>query len=642
MNSIKIKSLYLENFKCHQHLSLTFDGRDVSVYGDNATGKTSIYDAFTWLLFGKDSRGNGEKNIEIKPLNADGDVMDHQAMTIVEAVLLVGEEELSLRRTYCEVWATRRGSSEAVFDGNTSEYYINGVPCKLNAFRDKVHELVDEDTFRMLTSVDHFPAGISWQDRRAVLFDIAGVMDDREIMKTDEQFLPLLDSMGKLSVGDYRKVLQAEKKKFTGVTSDIPARISECQRTIQDVECLNFAAAREALGMHEVKKDDLCSRILAIENDTAIAQKRTEISALQLELSKLEAENDIFRQKQSTGSATVLDLQKKADMLRGGVARKMQLLANERDLVMRLEDKVDASRKRWTSVNGEIFSGGVCSSCGQTLLAERLQAAKDSFEASRRNRLREIEAEAASNKEALQAANDRIAGYEADIGDLNDQLQAVENELSAAEGKVVAVTDMEGYAERKASLEALIGQLNSQLANMADNVIAAKNDLQEQLQQTEKAIEEQNSILSKETLLDYSRRRIAELNESAKNANECLESIDRMLYLMEQYTRYKTGFIEDGINSQFRLAKFRLFREQANGGVEDRCDVVYDGVPYIGLNNGMKFNVGIDIINTLSRHYGVIVPLFVDNAEAVTKLETCAAQVIRLVVSAEDKELRVV
>ena len=642
MNSIKIKSLYLENFKCHRNLRLTFDGRDVSVYGDNATGKTSIYDAFTWLLFGKDSRGNGEKNIEIKPLDVNGAVLDHNAMTIVEAVLLVGDEELSLRRTYREVWATRRGSSEAVFDGNTSEYYINGVPCKLNAFKDKVHELVDEGTFRMLTSVDHFPDGISWQDRRAVLFDIAGVMDDREIMKTDEQFLPLLDSMGKLSVGDYRKVLQAEKKKFTGVTSDIPARISECQRTIQDMEHLDFAAAKDALRMHEAQKDDLRSRILAIENDTAIAQKRTEISALQLELSKLEAENDIFRQKQSTGSAAVLDLQRRADVLRGGIARKMQLIGNERALVKHLEEKVTVSRKQWTSVNGEIFCGGVCVSCGQALPADRLQAAKDHFESSRRSRLRDIETEAASNKEALQAANDRIAVYEEDINSLNDQLQAVGNDLSVAEGKVVAITDMEGYAERKASLEELIGQLSDQLANMADNVIAAKSDLQDQLRQTEKAIEAQNSVLSKETLLDYSRRRIAELNESARNANECLEAIDRMLYLMEQYTRFKTRFVEDGVNSQFRLAKFRLFREQANGGVEDRCDVVYDGVPYIGLNNGMKFNVGIDIINTLSRHYGVIVPLFVDNAEAVTKLEACAAQVIRLVVSEEDKELRVV
>ena len=109
---------------------------------------------------------------------------------------------------------------------------------------------------------------------------------------------------------------------------------------------------------------------------------------------------------------------------------------------------------------------------------------------------------------------------------------------------------------------------------------------------------------------------------------------------MEEYTRYKTRVVEEGVNAMFRIAKFRLFREQANGGIEERCDVTVDGVPYGSLNNGMKINVGIDIINALSRHNGVTVPLFVDNAESVTNLERADAQVIRLVVSADDKKLR--
>ena len=167
MTSIRIKRLTLENFKCHRNLTLDLAGNNASIYGDNATGKTSIYDALTWLLFGKDSQGNGEKNIEIKPLNILGEVKDHEAITSVEAVLLVNGEEIALKRTYQEVWSTKRGSLEATFDGNTSEYYIDGVPCKKYLFSEKVNELVDEETFRLLTSVSHFADGISWQDRRA-------------------------------------------------------------------------------------------------------------------------------------------------------------------------------------------------------------------------------------------------------------------------------------------------------------------------------------------------------------------------------------------------------------------------------------------------------------------------------------------
>ena len=182
MTSIKIKSMRLENFKCHSLLNLDFMGGNASIYGDNATGKTSIYDALTWLLFGKDSLGNGEKNIEIKPLDASGQVNDHQAVTEVEAILLVNSEEVALRRTYKEVWTTKRGSSEATYDGNTSEYYVNGVPCKKNAFDSKIKEIVPEDTFRMLTSVSYFAKDLPWQKRREILFDIAGVVDDKTIM----------------------------------------------------------------------------------------------------------------------------------------------------------------------------------------------------------------------------------------------------------------------------------------------------------------------------------------------------------------------------------------------------------------------------------------------------------------------------
>ena len=149
-----------------------------------------------------------------------------------------------------------------------------------------------------------------------------------------------------------------------------------------------------------------------------------------------------------------------------------------------------------------------------------------------------------------------------------------------------------------------------------------------------------SDIIGKESVLSYAQKRMEDIQQDARNAAQVLESIEKMLYLADEYTRYKTKYVESSVNSLFRIARFRLFREQANGGVEERCDVVYDGVPYVGLNNGMKINVGIDIINSLSRHFGVTVPLFVDNAEGVTRLEQFGGQVIRLVVSESDKELR--
>ena len=641
MTEIKIKRLSLENFKCHKALTLTFNGGNASVYGDNASGKTSIYDALTWLLFGKDSAGNGEKNIEIKPLDASGEVKDHLAVTAVEAVLLVNGEELTLRRTYKEVWTTKRGSSEQTYDGNTSEYYVSGVPCKKNSFQDKVNELVSEDTFRMLTSVSHFANGISWQDRRAVLFQVAGVMDDNQILATSAQFAPLVESMGKLSLEDYKKKLLSEKKKFVGAKTEIPARISECQKTIEDIEGLDFAGAKAEVEALTVKKDNLDAQVLAIEHNGAADQKRLEIREAQLELTALYNENKAYRANQSSGAESVNRLKYDLSVLNSRLDRISPTIAAEHAHITECEKRIEASRARWISVNGDTFSGGNCPSCGQVLPADKLQKAKDAFETHKQKQLREIEEAATSYKLNKSLAEDRLTRMQEEYQQTLATIAEMEQQIKAAEAATVEPKDMEHYAENAQYLNEKIQKLNGELADMMMDSNAAIQKLHVERAEVIRLIAAQQAIISKESLLDYSKQRIEDLRNDARSAAECLEAIEKMLYLLEEYSRYKTRFVEDSINGMFRIARFRLFREQANGGIEDRCDVVHEGVPYISVNNGMKINLGIDIINTLSTAYGVRVPLFVDNAESVTQLEHCNSQIIRLVVSENDKELRV-
>ena len=641
MTEIKIKKLVLENFKCHKSLKLDFEGGNASIYGDNASGKTSVYDALTWLLFGKDSQGNGEKNIEIKPLDANGEVKDHLAETAVEALLLVNGEEVSLRRTYKEVWTTKRGSSQATYDGNTSEYYVSGVPCKKNAFQDKVNELVDEDTFRMLTSVSHFANGISWQERRAVLFKVAGVMDDEQVLATNEQFAPLVESMGKLSLEDYKKKLLAEKRGFVGAKTEIPARISECQKTIEDIEGLDFAGAKAEVETLNAKKEAAAAQILALDNDNAAQQKSLEIKAAQLELSALEAENKAYRDRQTMGGVDVHSLNIRVTSLQTQLVGKKSASENESAYISSLDQQIADSRKRWFAINNEVFSGGTCATCGQVLPEEKLQQAMTIFETQKKNRLLEIEQTANANKAAKTQAEDRFTKGIEEVSLLEAEITELQAQIKAAESAKVEPKDMADYAKRKGDIQARIDKLNNDLFEIHQSVASVKSKLRQEMTEISGQIDQHMAIISKESLLDYSRQRVEQLREDAKNAATCLEAIEKMLFLMDEYSRYKTRFVEDSINGLFRIARFRLFREQANGGIEDRCDVVYDGIPYISVNNGMKINLGIDIINTLSTAYGVRVPLFVDNAESVTNLEKCNSQIIRLVVSENDKELRV-
>ena len=641
MTEIKIKRLSLENFKCHRSLTLTFNGGNASIYGDNASGKTSIYDALTWLLFGKDSSGNGEKNIEIKPLDKNGEVQDHLAVTAVEAVLDVNGEEVTLRRTYKEVWTTKRGSSQATYDGNTSEYYVSGVPCKRNAFQEKVNELVNEDTFRLLTSVSHFANGISWQERRAVLFKVAGIMDDGQIMVTNEAFIPLIESMGKLSLEDYKRKLLAEKKKFVGAKTEIPARISECQKTIEDIQGLDFAGAKAEVEALNAKKDSIAAQIVAIEHDSAAEQKQMEIREAKLELVALENENIAYRASQVTGGVDVHSMGIRCTSLTLQLNKKRNALSAENSCISDQDKRIADARAAWISVNGETFTGGTCATCGQQLPADKLQKARDSFEANKKSRLRDIEDSANYHKQQRALAEDRVQRQQEEIQQMEAEILDLQAQIKAAEAARVEPKDMADYADREKVIQVRIDKLNDDLYEMIQSVADVKGKLRAEMTEVTNRISGCMAVISKESLLDYSRQRVEQLREDAKAAAECLESIEKMLYLIDEYSRYKTQFVEDSINGLFRIARFRLFREQANGGVEDRCDVVHEGVPYISVNNGMKINLGIDIINTLSVAYGVRVPLFVDNAESVTMLEGSSSQIIRLVVSENDKELRV-
>lgn len=643
MENIRIRKMRLENFKCHRKLELSFDGRNASIYGDNATGKTSVYDALTWLLFGKDSRGNGEKNIDIKPLNAAGEVADHQAVTEVEAVLLVNGDETSLRRTYQEVWSTKRGSTEATYDGNTSEYYINGVPCKKNQFDEKIRSIVPEDTFRMLTSVNYFASDLPWQKRREILFQIAGVMDDRAVMETDGRFAPLMDAMGRMSLDDLKRKLLAEKKGYVGARNEIPARISECQKTIDDLASLDFSGARENLELLNASRENLSGQLLAINRNSAADSKRNELEQAKLELRRLDMDNAAYRREQEAKAPNTEHLRRSLSVTRSQADNARADNEALRSSLERNERHIAECRETWGQINAETFTGGTCPTCGQALPADQLKTAREKFEAGKQKRLNEVVDRAdywkldKTNTENRIAINeDLIARADAEVTTLEDQIQRAEQAAVS-----VNIQDMEGYAEKSASLKAWIAQVEAELDALNRNSSEAGREIREKIATVNAQIAQTMTVISKEDTLKYARGRIEQLRADAAAGAEKLQEVEKLLFLMEEFTRYKTSFVEDTVNSLFRLAAFRLYREQANGGVEDRCDVTYNGVPYMGLNSGMKINVGIDIINTLSRAYGVTVPLFVDNAESVTRLENPDTQVIRLVVSENDKELRV-
>ena len=640
MTNIKLNRLTIENFKKISLLNLVLNGRDVNIYGDNATGKTTVFDAFTWALFSKDSSGNGDKNFEVKPLNSNGEVKDHQAITSVEVEFDADGEIITFQRTYREIWATRRGTGTPVYEGNTSDYFVNGVPVKKNAYDAAIKELVSEELFRMLTNTTYFASGMKYQERRAVLFDMAGTLTDKEIMLKDEKFAPLLDSLGGLSIADFKAKLLHQKKGQTGIQNDTPARINECERTLADIAGINFEEAREQEQALIRQKDGLQVQLLALDQDTVLEKKRLELREAKFERDQLESRNRVHRESQRKNSRDLTYLYNEISREQAAIGQNKNYLAGAQRGIVRVEKEIQDCRNEWVQVNGEAFAGGKCPTCGQALPFEQLQKATETFNKRKQARLDAITEKAKSLQEDLEQSQKRNQGIQDEISRREAHIQELEEQIRKAKEEVVPVTDLPEYAESIAAVNASIDALQEEISSLMADSSKVREQLRSDLNAADGQLRFVQGVLAKEAIKAQTEKRIAQLKADARNAAEILERIEQMLFLMEEFTRFKAKFVEQAINDHFRIATFRLFREQANGGLEERCDVVYDGVPFMGLNNGMKVNVGIDIINALSRHYGVNVPLFVDNAEAVTRLEPCNSQVIRLVVSENDKELR--
>ena len=639
---IKLLQLTLENFKGCRRLALDLSGRGAAIYGDNATGKSTVYDAFTWLLFGKDSRG--QSNFEIKPLDQSGQVADHGAVTSVEAVLSVDGAAFQLKKTYYERWSTKRGSSEASYDGNTSEYFIDGVPMKKGEYESRIGDLVSEDLFRVLTNVTWFCDGLDWRKRRDLLFQVCELPNDAAIMAADSRFAELAADMGEIPVDDYKRKLQAQRKGLNADRNTIPARLDEQKKSIETLSAIDFPALRVRRDNSAARLEELRSELLKLGHGTLLESKRNDLAAARNEVEAEINSNAAHRQRQAV---PVEDrrpsLRSAIDAAAGDAARWRRMIASEDAAIKELEGKVQACRDSWAVENAKVFTAGNCPTCGQPLPEAALNAAVSRFEESKQKAILAIIDRADDAKASIKSAKGRREEYIQAAESAEAKAEQLRAELAAYRPEEPpAITDLPHHRERLAAAEEKVRTLTAEVESMEGETAAIRREISDKVASLQAEVLELDAQLAKEAMLDYARQREESLREDAQKIAAALSEVDRLLDLCEEFARHKVRYVESSINSRFRLVRWKLYAEQVNGGLADCCEATCDGVPYASVNNGMRINMGIDVIHALSGYYGLKVPLVVDNAESVTVLQDSGAQVIRLVVSEADKELRIV
>lgn len=638
---MKLTKLELLNFKGLKAFTINFNG-DVIIRGDNATGKTTVFDSVCWLLFGKDSLDRAD--FEIKTLDRGEPI--HKVNHEVTGTFTLDEGgTVELKRVYREKYSSPRGG-EVTMTGHTTDYFVDGVPKKEKEYKEIVNSLVDENIFKLITNPLYFNETYSWQNRRKLLLEMCGDISDEDVIAEYSELKALTDILSGHSVDDHRKVVAAKKTAINKELDMIPVRIDEALRgkptidTPRDVLIQDISLATTTLETLEADK-------ALLVNGHAVVDTRAELRDVQRRLMARESELQMEYKKQFALKSNEYDMVvSELNNLSSKVeSTKHRLDTSNRD-IQRIESVIDELMHQRQQVNEDAFVMDIdeaCPTCGQKLPAEQIQAAREKaetkFNIRKSKQLEELNQSIELKQQDIENIKKRDAGLEP-VETLEALIKAkelVKQTITDEIGQLTApvLDDDSIYADLKAEEFMLQMKLDESNTDHSEEIA----DIDKRIAATKEHRINLETELNKYEEAKRIDTRVAELESQQAELAAEKSKLDEASYLMDEFVKAKVNMLEDVINSRFKLARFKMFNVMLNGNVEECCETTYKGVPYRSMNNAARINVGLDIINALTSYFKVNAPVFIDNAEAVTEFVPVNSQTIKLVVDESEPQL---
>lgn len=636
------------NFKGIRDLTVDFDSDLISISADNGLGKTSIFDGFTWVLFGKDSKDR--KNFGIKTYDETGKAIPkipHE----VTVTLLVNGEEVTLCRRYNEKWTKKRGSAEEVFDGHEEERLYNGVPCSVKEYNDKIAAICTEEVFKFITNPLYFTKQKA-DVQRQMLIHMAGGVSDTEIAQGNPDFENLLAKLTGKNLEEYKREIQAKKRRIKNELDMIPSRIDERKRDMPEAE--DWDAIESELASKNAQLANIEQQLLdaskaakeANKRRAELIRKQGDIYAAKSEL-KFKIKEELladYRRQQSARNELISKINGEE---RAIAALQSEIQEYDRQLAALAETR-NSLLAEWKSINAEQLTFNedefICPTCKRRFevdeIESRQQELSETFSRNKAKRLElnkqkglEVKAKREAIEKAKAQAEVNIASKRAWI-DTQKSSSLYLNELVEPETESVIAAD-----KRYIDLCNQETELKNQIENeTATDTGSDTSELVEGKGTLQSAIDELKKMLSKKDIIKRNNERIAELETMMRNQSQEVAELEGIEFTIASFSKARIEAVERKINGMFHIVKFKMFDTQINGGEVETCEATVNGVPFSDLNDAGRINAGLDIINAICGSNGVYAPIFIDNAESVNELLPTQSQKIRLVVST-DKEL---
>lgn len=649
---MKLITLTLENFKGIQSFSLDAEGQNADVYGSNGCGKSTLFDAFTWLLFGKNS--HDEKDFGIKTLDEKGEVIpriDHQVTAVIEH----DGRQIELTRTYKEKWRKQRGAAEAVMVGNTTEYAYGPVgaatPISAGEYAKVINDLIDEKIFKLITDPLYFNERLSWQERRQLLMQLCGDVTDEEIVKDNADLEEVLNLAAGRDLETTKKGVRAAIRETNKKKDEIGPRIDECRKGLVDINLASLDDARIDIRSIPEKIDALRQEKMAKSSMDQQVKAQEELATIKAKIVAMKsARETAYQERMRDLMNKEMEAQKSASEQKeicDGLWAQHAAFRNEID---RINKNLDGLRNHFREVFSKVFNktpiDTICPTCGQNLPPERVEKAKAAmekdeadFKQQRAELLKKIREEGKAKKADLESKQKELADLETKAKEADENLivrQDYRDEF-ATRAKLLKVADP---SEEEVRLVQRAMDIKAHMDQPKEDPSLAQYD--QKIAKLTAKLDAAKTIITAADRNNQLNARISDLLKEEKALSMHLINLERQLYLCEQFVREKTDRLSAKLTEKIPNVNFIMFRPNVtNEGIEECCETSYHGVPYKDLNTGARINVGLEIIKALADEYHVTAPIFIDNAESVVKLVDMPSQMIRLIVSENDKQLRV-
>ena len=627
---IELKTITLQNFKRARNVTINFT-HNVVISGSNETGKSTIYDAYLWCLFGVTNR----PDTTVQTLDSSNNII-HKLETSVSLVINYNEErDIKIERRLSERYKAEN-TVEEKFLGTTQTRLIDDVPYSVSAFRDKLNSLCNFDDWFLLSNINIFWS-CKVDERRRILMSLAGEINESELM----QNYPAVHRgviVEKKELSEMLKQQNATRKKANDELQTIPAKV-QAQDALKVVD--DFDVVEEDKKKIDLQLADIDAALQGVVTNTAEQQEYE--NKLATENNKY---NKVREQWQTNHFQMVDEAFKNVTAASESLHEATRLQKEHSDTYVKNKTKIseltnefNKLMQQWKDVNEKEFNFAktdVCPVCGRPYTDEmkeqEYENAVNEFNTHKSTKLTEIQNKATEIHNQITVLKGLVNTYlqVTSVSDNNNikTKQETYNNLVKKRSELQSLTweQSNEKANADASLQAIVATKPLLVVDTTheENKLKKKeltkkrDDLIKRLsgRDNNKRIEEEKVKLDK---------RSRELAQIVADCNEVIRQI-------KEYKKNKIAVVENKVNSFFSLIRWKFYEQNiTNDDEKEICKAIdRNGVDYNSTNDGTVINMGIDIINGISKAKDIYVPLFVDRKESVENALPSIQQAIYL------------